>query len=182
MADEAAVAAAPPLLLDVEPDVAALSSEGGYVSGDIRYALYRGEVDLPGMAALFAKDLSEPYSVFTYRYFVHQWPHLCILVRMYLDLCSVYNRHSLMADLWPPVVNSPCSAHFTHAAALQAFSGDTLVGSIVCKEDKTRKERIRGYVAMLAVDKLYRKHGIGASSVSCSELGLFNGLFLLLYA
>jgi hypothetical protein len=89
MADEAATAADPPLLLDVEPDVAALSSEGGYVNGDIRYALYRGEMDLPGMAALFAKDLSEPYSVFTYRYFVHQWPHLCILVCSFKELCSL---------------------------------------------------------------------------------------------
>ena len=28
---------------------------------------------------LIEKDLSEPYSVFTYRYFIHNWPHLCFL-------------------------------------------------------------------------------------------------------
>lgn len=28
---------------------------------------------------LIDKDLSEPYSIFTYRYFITQWPHLCHL-------------------------------------------------------------------------------------------------------
>ena len=28
---------------------------------------------------LIDRSLSEPYSVFTYRYFLHQWPHLCYL-------------------------------------------------------------------------------------------------------
>lgn len=28
---------------------------------------------------LIDKSLSEPYSVFTYRYFLHQWPNLCYL-------------------------------------------------------------------------------------------------------
>jgi hypothetical protein len=31
--------------------------------------------------ALIEKDLSEPYSVFTYRYFLNNWPDLCLLVR-----------------------------------------------------------------------------------------------------
>lgn len=31
--------------------------------------------------ALIDADLSEPYSIFTYRYFINQWPHLCMLVR-----------------------------------------------------------------------------------------------------
>lgn len=69
-------------VLMAEDDVAALTTAGSYVSGDVRYELYNGETHLPAMAALFAKDLSEPYSVFTYRFFVHQWPHLCILVRV----------------------------------------------------------------------------------------------------
>lgn len=32
------------------------------------------------MTSLFEKSLSEPYSVFTYRYFLNQWPQLGILV------------------------------------------------------------------------------------------------------
>lgn len=35
------------------------------------------------------------------------------------------------------------------------------VGAIVCKLDLSRENRRRGYIAMLAVEKSYRKMGIG---------------------
>lgn len=47
---------------------------------DIIYEFYRSEHQLPEMTALIESDLSEPYSVYTYRYFLMQWPHLCFLV------------------------------------------------------------------------------------------------------
>jgi len=40
---------------------------------------YKDEHDLPIVMDLIDKSLSEPYSVFTYRYFLHQWPNLCYL-------------------------------------------------------------------------------------------------------
>lgn len=39
------------------------------------------------------------------------------------------------------------------------------VGAIVCKLDLHRKVIKRGYIAMLAVDKNYRKNGIGSTLV-----------------
>lgn len=39
------------------------------------------------------------------------------------------------------------------------------VGAIVCKLDLHRKVIRRGYIAMLAVDKNYRKRGIGSTLV-----------------
>jgi hypothetical protein len=36
--------------------------------------------------AMVDKDLSEPYSVFTYRYFLHNWPGLCICAMCEGDL------------------------------------------------------------------------------------------------
>ena len=45
------------------------------------YSVYAGEEQLEAMTKLFAADLSEPYSIFTYRYFLHQWPHLSFVVR-----------------------------------------------------------------------------------------------------
>ena len=33
------------------------------------------------VVGLIEKDLSEPYSIFTYRYFINNWPKLCIMVR-----------------------------------------------------------------------------------------------------
>lgn len=39
---------------------------------------YRDESQLRDISVLVAGELSEPYSVFTYRYFLVQWPKLCI--------------------------------------------------------------------------------------------------------
>lgn len=46
----------------------------------IRYVQYTTELQLPGITNLIEKELSEPYSVFTYRYFLNNWPSLCFLV------------------------------------------------------------------------------------------------------
>ena len=45
---------------------------------DIIYVDYTDESMLQDIQILVAKDLSEPYSVFTYRYFLHNWPNLCV--------------------------------------------------------------------------------------------------------
>lgn len=34
---------------------------------------YIGEADLPHIMALVQNELSEPYVVYTFRYFLHQW-------------------------------------------------------------------------------------------------------------
>ncbi|KAL3099125.1 hypothetical protein niasHT_025569 [Heterodera trifolii] len=34
---------------------------------------------LPDIMRLIGRELSEPYSVYTYLYFIHQWPDLCVL-------------------------------------------------------------------------------------------------------
>ncbi|GJE99369.1 acyl-CoA N-acyltransferase [Phanerochaete sordida] len=45
----------------------------------IEYRQYTGESDLPHIMALVQHELSEPYVIYTYRYFLHQWPHLSYL-------------------------------------------------------------------------------------------------------
>lgn len=47
----------------------------------IEFVDYGGESDLSDVIALIEKDLSEPYSIFTYRYFINNWSRLCINVR-----------------------------------------------------------------------------------------------------
>lgn len=49
--------------------------------GDITYVSYGGEQHLPLVMSLVDAELSEPYSIFTYRYFVYLWPQLTFLVR-----------------------------------------------------------------------------------------------------
>eukprot|EP00808_Paulinella_micropora_P017802 g78218.t1 len=92
---------------------------------DLRFDHYRGEHQLPLIQKLIIQLLSEPYSIFTYRYFVNNWPHLTLL----------------------------------------AFIGELCVGTIVCKLEKDKYGNNRGYIAMLAVDRAYRKRGIGTELV-----------------
>lgn len=92
---------------------------------DVVFSTFESEASLPDIMALVEKDLSEPYSVFTYRYFVLGWPELTILAREAAD--------------------------------------SKLLGVIVCKADRqNRRKRLRGYIAMLAVEKDHRKRGIGS--------------------
>lgn len=91
----------------------------------ITYKVYESELELPSIMKLIQKDLSEPYSIYTYRYFIHNWPKLCYLA-LYENRC---------------------------------------IGCIVCKLDIHRQMIKRGYIAMLAVDKDFRKLKIGTTLV-----------------
>ncbi|KAH9424701.1 N-alpha-acetyltransferase 30 [Dermatophagoides pteronyssinus] len=48
-------------------------------SSSIEYISYKDETQMPDIMRLIQKDLSEPYSIYTYRYFIHNWPQLCFL-------------------------------------------------------------------------------------------------------
>jgi peptide alpha-N-acetyltransferase len=90
----------------------------------VRLSTFRDETQLDEVMALIARDLSEPYSVFTYRHFVAGWPGYTLLA---------------------------------HDAA-----DGRLLGVVICKaEVRPRTARVRGYVAMLAVEKDARRGGLG---------------------
>jgi peptide alpha-N-acetyltransferase len=91
----------------------------------IEYMQYAGERQLQGIIDLISVDLSEPYSVFTYRYFINNWPNLCYLAVV------------------------PAKAE---ADAEGPAREERVVGCIVCKQDAHRTTHaMRGYIAMLAV-------------------------------
>jgi len=54
-------------------------SGGTEERGEIAYVSYGGEQHLPLVMSLVDEELSEPYSIFTYRYFVYLWPQLTFL-------------------------------------------------------------------------------------------------------
>lgn len=86
---------------------------------------YTNETQLELIQALMDADLSEPYSVFTYRYFIHQWPGLCYL----------------------------------------AMHGASCIGAVVSKLEHNKRGVLRGYIAMLAVQRARRKSGLGTRLV-----------------
>ncbi|KAK3936896.1 putative n-terminal acetyltransferase [Diplogelasinospora grovesii] len=56
--------------------------------GELKYIQYEHSLEaqyLPAIRALISKDLSEPYSIFVYRYFLYQWAHLCYMALNPLD-------------------------------------------------------------------------------------------------
>ncbi|KAH8115075.1 acyl-CoA N-acyltransferase [Phellopilus nigrolimitatus] len=97
---------------------------------DIVYRPYAGESDLPNIMALVQSELSEPYVIYTYRYFLQQWPHLSFLA-------------------YPSTSTEP-------------------IGVIVCKQSLHRDASNRGYIAMLSVNKNWRKRGIARTLVQQS--------------
>uniref|UniRef100_UPI00358EB912 N-alpha-acetyltransferase 30 isoform X2 n=1 Tax=Myxine glutinosa TaxID=7769 RepID=UPI00358EB912 len=51
----------------------------------VHYIGYSSELQMPDIMRLITKDLSEPYSIYTYRYFIHNWPQLCFLAMAGLE-------------------------------------------------------------------------------------------------
>ena len=48
----------------------------------IVFRSFEGEEDLQTIISMMEKELSEPYPIYTYRYFVQKWPHLTELAYM----------------------------------------------------------------------------------------------------
>jgi N-alpha-acetyltransferase 30 len=106
----------------------------------IEYLDYVDESNLSEIQALVSKDLSEPYSIFTYRYFLHNWPRLCI--------CAFARKKS-----------NDSAANI--ASESEGEGEKEMIGTIVCKADEEHGV-MKGYIAMLTVNNLYRKKGIGS--------------------
>ena len=114
----------------------------------IEYVSYTSEHQLPYIQSLIDRDLSEPYSIYTYRYFINNWPHLALLA-----LVHTPNDHSSND------ASQPAAANTTHC-----------VGTIVCKlsppaQPTSSASLSRGYLAMLATHHHYRHMGIALQLV-----------------
>mmetsp|Transcript_27516 Transcript_27516/g.64162 ORF Transcript_27516/g.64162 Transcript_27516/m.64162 type:complete len:253 (-) Transcript_27516:68-826(-) len=64
------------------PEDPTLAPKVSTMDGQPEYIPYKDERQMPGIIQLIEKDLSEPYSIFTYRYFINNWPDLCFLAML----------------------------------------------------------------------------------------------------
>lgn len=130
----------------------------GDIPSELRYIQYEHALErkyLPSIRAIISKDLSEPYSIYVYRYFLYQWGDLCFMV--------LYSHH------FHPVCELFCKSlsNIDDPQTLDP-STDTLIGVIVCKLELHQSHSpptLRGYIAMLAVSSAYRNHGIATTLV-----------------
>jgi N-alpha-acetyltransferase 30 len=129
------------------PSVAMSSAAIDSSVEELRYVQYQSdkeEVYLPAIRQLISKDLSEPYSIYVYRYFLYQWGEFCFMVK------TNSSRWSLHAELH-------------NFQALD--SSNNLIGVVVCKLEGHRSDTYRGYIAMLAVQEAHRGKGIATKLV-----------------
>ena len=156
------------------------TNNGGEGSGDITFVDYRDESQLEHVDQLVALDLSEPYSVFTYRYFLNRFPDLCILAvdSKSGEVCGcvvgkidLENMNMNSDPSIPEDVNNAVGGYDesngdvdmdnrTNTAQHDGCkSGDTITRSTADSTVQT------GYIGMLAVSKSYRRKGIGKDLV-----------------
>ncbi|KAG9190181.1 acyl-CoA N-acyltransferase [Alternaria panax] len=68
---------------DVTSDAPAKTTETKELKeSDLQYVQYEASKEeqyLPAIRQLISKDLSEPYSIYVYRYFLYQWGDLCYM-------------------------------------------------------------------------------------------------------
>ncbi|KAG5504927.1 hypothetical protein JKF63_04373 [Porcisia hertigi] len=105
----------------------------------IRYQQFGGsDEEMNFIVKLFTAELSEPYSSFTYQYFVFGWPDLCI------------TAFGVESETTPD----------------ESVIGDR-VGAVVSRVTrKGAGMPLRGYVAMLAVVPQFRSYRLGSRLVS----------------
>ncbi|KAJ2558908.1 N-alpha-acetyltransferase 30 [Coemansia sp. RSA 1933] len=122
-------------------DLDKLKAATSTLPSNIEFKTYTNERDLEPAIKLIERDLSEPYSIYTYRYFVHQWPRLCILAH---DTTKGNECVGVIICKLEPHRRGYNEGHF--ATDLVALN--------------------RGYIGMVAVGKPYRKMGIGSALVA----------------
>jgi len=153
----------------------------GSSHGQITFVDYRDESQLEHVDRLVAVDLSEPYSIFTYRYFLNRYPDLCILAvdSKSGEVCGcvvgkIDEENTNMSginnsEFSPPAAAAaggsndlPADENSGNNSAQQYDSkhvGDKAAGSAETSTIQT------GYIGMLAVSKSFRRKGIGKDLV-----------------
>jgi peptide alpha-N-acetyltransferase len=85
------------------------------------YKTYPGEHIITQIIDLMQEELSEPYPIFTYRYFLNDYPDSCLM----------------------------------------AYHEGKFIGCVIGKCGLTKKGKMKGYIAMIAVSKAFRGKKIG---------------------
>ena len=140
---------------------------------------YAGEQDLTYIMGLVDNELSEPYSIFTYR---RGWQLCwqCSGLRhrqrsAFYELCCLCSKqeHLPVEKLGLPQLNRWLYSvrYFLHtwpALCFLAFHEQHCFGVVVCKMEP-HGDLLRGYIAMLVVEHAYRGLGVGMAPPALSH-------------
>lgn len=144
---------------------------------------YQDESDLQTVMRLIDNELSEPYSIFTYRCELHRcttslrMPMLHAVVTFHLQT-GVFEAFCTL-ETWTKFFLYRYFLRTWPDLCWLAYDDEHCFGTVVCKKDDHRGS-MRGYLAMLVVEKPYRALGVGeilhssprswTSSMSCRSI------------
>lgn len=117
---------------------------------NIKYVNYQSEVQMPDIMQLVQKDLSEPYSVYTYRYFINNWSKLCFLAYDGNECIGAIVCKLDVRDKRDPVAKTANNSQEPVAESAN---------------NETQQTSYKGYIAMMVVKKEYRRLKIGSKLV-----------------
>ena len=113
----------------------------------IKFVNYQDEAQLDAVMRLVSSDLSEPYSIFTYRYFLMRFPELCIL--------------AVPEEGGEPVGCVVCKIDTSDGVGVTDVPQQLGVGEE--GTDSQEEPALSGYMGMLAVETDRRGSGIGTA-------------------
>ena len=113
----------------------------------IKFVNYQDEAQLDAVMRLVSSDLSEPYSIFTYRYFLMRFPELCIL--------------AVPEEGGEPVGCVVCKIDTSDGDGVTDVPQQLGVGED--GTDSQEEPALSGYMGMLAVETDRRGSGIGTA-------------------
>jgi len=113
-------------------------------AGRIKFVNYQSEVQMIDIKELVQKDLSEPYSVYTYRYFINNWSKLCFLA---------YDKNQCVGAIVCKLDARDTRDPVKSSMGMETYDSNAPVITY------------KGYIAMLVVKEEYRKLKIGSNLV-----------------
>ncbi|KAI9800218.1 MAG: N-alpha-acetyltransferase 30 [Sarcosagium campestre] len=129
----------------------------------LRYVRYDGSKEsqyLSSIRQLISKDLSEPYSIYVYRYFLYQWPDLC-----FMALDAKDNLNGVIVSKLEPHRGGPLRGYIAMLAVREEFRGQGIATKLVCMAIDAMIERNADEIALeteitnTAAMKLYERLG-----------------------
>ncbi|KAK4497869.1 hypothetical protein PRZ48_010524 [Zasmidium cellare] len=98
-------------------------------AGNLRYVCYGNDKEspyLPAIKQLISKDLSEPYSIYVYRYFLYQWSDLC-----FMTLDEQDNLIGVIVCKLEPHRGGPMRGYIAMLATQQEYRGQGIATKLV---------------------------------------------------
>ncbi|OJD18529.1 hypothetical protein AJ78_01445 [Emergomyces pasteurianus Ep9510] len=99
-------------------------------AGQLRYIQYESDKEneyVSAMRQLISKDLSEPYSIYVYRYFLYQWGDLCFMAMDEKD-----NLIGVVVSKLEPHRGGPLRGYIAMLAVREEYRGKGIATKLVC--------------------------------------------------